>query len=144
MAIALLDGSSGTVAIAIDSDGTDTAASSVAGDCLFRTITVDLSQGALTYVTFCSAGHVENRPTIKDTVFSLGGYCGTGNAYAKPGSMFALTSAATMTFTYYTGCSFLLNPVVTRDVNTVVAYGETSRIVEGKARSAPTITWVTS
>lgn len=145
MAVDLLDGGSGTVAIAIDADGTSTVGASVAGDCLFRSITVDQTQAPITYLTFCSAsGHVDNRNGAKDTTWSMAGYVGKGNTYSKPSTLFVLDSTATLTFTYYTGCSVVIVPMVTRDQNSIVAYGESARVVEGKARSLPVWTWVTS
>lgn len=145
MAVSLLDGGNGNVAIAIDSDGATTVSASVAGDCLFRSITIDQTQSPITYLTFCSAsGHVDNRNGAKDTTWSLAGYVGKGNVYSKPGSLFSLDSTSTLGFTYDTGCSVLFSPMVTRDQNSIVAYGESARVVEGKARALPVWTWVTT
>jgi len=145
MAVELLDGGSGQAAVAIDLDGATTVSASVAGDCLFRSFTVDQTCAPITYLTFCSAsGHVDNRSGAKDTTWSMAGYVGKGNTYSQPGSLFALTSSSTLTFTYATGCSVVIVPMVTRDQNSLVAYGETARVVEGKARAIPTWTWVTS
>lgn len=144
MAVELLDGGSGTVSISIDDDSATTVGATL-GDCLFRSITIDQTQAPITYLAFCSAsGHVDNRNGAKDTTWSMAGYVGKGNIYSKPGSLFSLTSTAAITFTYYTGCSCALIPMVTRDQNSIVAYGESARVVEGKARALPVWTWVTA
>lgn len=143
MALALLDGTAAAVDTDVDADGAGGSAT-VSVKCQFRVSTCSITQGTMSYVTFCSSNWVENRPTIKQATASLLGYASKGTTYSKPGSLLALTSATIYTATIDTGCTIAFTPVFTLDTVGITAFGESTRIVELVSSGTVTVTWVTS
>lgn len=134
------DGYSSTIALTIDPDGAG-ASPSVAVTCQFRFMTFSIFTSLFNYTTFCSATWEEVREGISGASFTWAGYVGGGTVYAVPGSLRGLGTAATATMTYYTGAIIVFNPKVATDENSITAFGESARVVSGRANGQPTITW---
>lgn len=142
MAYEAYDGVSTTVDVSVDVDGASGSAA-VSIKCFWRVVTTDIQTDLFVYTTFCSTAWETVREGVSRMFFTLLGYVGGGSTYAAPGSLRGLAAATLFTIQYHTGCTIVFTPKIARDQNTTVAFGETARVVEGRASGAPTITWVT-
>lgn len=142
MAFKNIDGFSSTIALTIDPDGAG-ATAAVPITCQFRFMTLTIFTGLFSYATFCSSTWEDVREGLSGGSFTWAGYVATGSVYSAPGSLKGLPAAATATMQFDTAATVVFTPKVASDENSIGAFAESARVVQGRISGAPTITWPT-
>jgi hypothetical protein len=132
MALALLDGTSAAVNIAINTNSYN---------CIFSYVSADISRQFNEYTTFCSTGWRSRVPGMKQITGRLDGFLSTGANISDPSQYFASQVASNFVLTFTINCTYTFTGWVGKPHSGIRAAANSELSLDYESNDAPTFAW---